>query len=1152
MAKCPGEGRLSNLLWSEAPLCSHATRLDYLRRYCTALVPVGHLGCHSWARHGIVRIRLTRIFDNIELALGDHLVETLINSDRIDAAVGYFNLRGWKLFGDVITDREVGVNPVARVLVGMVHGDPEEQVMAHLQRTLEGSSESDEIDRKTAQARLKQAKLKFRQQLMRGAPTKQDQETIRALREQLSDGRVAIKLFTRRPLHGKTYICHRQDKITPTVAYVGSSNMTTSGLASNFELNVDVVDSDGAKKLDGWFEARWNDTFAVDVTSDLIEVIDESWASEYLLSPYEVYLKVCWHLSRDVREGLIEYTLPPSMRNQLLEYQESAVKTLSRRIMTRGGAMLGDVVGLGKTITATATAMMLNEAEGYRTLVVCPPNLEKMWWDYKERYELNATVVPFSMAAKRLPNLGRYQFVVVDESHTMRNDTRQDYQALLEYIRNYDSKVLLLTATPYNIRFRDVANQLGLYLEPDEDLGLQPVVAMSKDDKFADRVDGKTSTLEAFRRSDEPDDWKRLMSEHLIRRTRSFIRKNYALTDADGTEYLTFANGTKFTFPTRVPKPLVHSFGEHDPAAKMESVATLDTIDHLELPRYNLSAYLKKSLQLSGEEKKVVERFERGSGHLLGFVRSGLYKRLSSCGFSFMLSLQRHIARNELYIYAVQNNLELPLGTLLDPMLTSSESDDDAEEDYEGVEPLTTDTTQSQYETLKLNAPKGVRWIRPSVFNDLLLKDLNADTNALKGLLHEFGDWTAAVDSKLDAIVKLLTETHPDEKVLIFTEYKDTANYVAASLTAAGIDHVGMASGATQNPTEIARRFSPRSNMMGSATLEDVELDSLIDSDAEYRVLVSTDVLSEGQNLQDAHIVVNYDLPWAIIRLIQRAGRVDRVGQKADEVLIYSLWHEGVEAVLKLRERIAARLQANAEVFGSDEQFFGSDEEVKVIEDLYKGKLDESEIDQEVDASSLAYEVWNTAESEFEELAHKVRDLPDLVYATRPALSDRDVDGVVCYVRTENDNDGFGFGTPGGIRLLTGQEALARFKCEPDTPALSARSDHFPLLVQMAQGNLIQGVNVEGRLNGVRKRVWNRLNGALVANHNDVAEALEALFRRPLTKEAEKRFSTALGARSDVDDLADLLLLLHRDGRLVIDVATADPIHIVCSMGVVV
>jgi superfamily II DNA or RNA helicase len=1094
---------------------------------------------------------VTRIFDNIELALGSHHVETLAQSDRIDAAVGYFNIRGWNLFSEVIESRPAGETAVARVLIGMVHGDPEEQVFDHLQRTLEGQAPADEIDRKVAQARQQQAKLKFRQQLMRGAPTAQDQETIRQLRAQLSDGRVAIKLFTRRPLHGKTYICHRDDKITPIVGYVGSSNLTTSGLAGNYELNVDVVDSDGAAKLDQWFQHRWDDRFSIDVTADLIEVIDESWASETLLTPYEVYLKVCWHLSRDVREGLIEYTLPPSMRDQLLDYQESAVKTLSRRIMTKGGAMLGDVVGLGKTITATATAIMLNEAEGYRTLIVCPVNLVKMWEEYKEKYALNATVVSYSMAAKRLPQLGRYQFVIVDESHTLRNDTRQDYKALYDYIRNYDCKVLLLTATPYNIRFKDVGNQIGLYIDPDDDLGLQPVVAMSKDERFAERLDGKTSSLEAFKRSEEPDDWKRLMSEHLIRRTRSFIRKNYALSDGDGKEYLLFANGNRFTFPTRTPKPVVHSFGVDDPAAKMESVETLDTIDHLLLPRYNLAAYLKKVLDLTPAEKKIVERFERGSGHLLGFVRSGLYKRLSSCGYSFLLSLQRHIARNDLYLYAIENNLELPLGTLLDPMLTSAESDDDAEEDYDGAEPPLSGGGKVEYETLKTSAPKSVRWIRSDIFNEKLLKDLRADTDALRALLAAFGTWTSDTDSKLQALIDLLVNEHPEEKVLIFTEYKDTANYVANALRAAGVDRVGVASGDTSNPTDVARRFSPLSNMIGSATLDEVELEKVIDPAAEYRVLVSTDVLSEGQNLQDAHIVVNYDLPWAIIRLIQRAGRVDRVGQKSDEVIIYSLWHEGVEQVLNLRQRIAARLQANAEVFGSDEQFFGSDDEVKVIEDLYKGKLDDSEIDNEVDASSLAYEVWSDAERDVPELAERVKGLPDLVYATRPSLSERDTDGVVCYIRTENDNDGFGFGTSTGIRLLTGQEALARFRCEPDTPALEARSDHFPLLVQMAQGNLVQSGNVEGRLNGVRKRVWTRLNGALVANVGEVAEALEALFRRPLTKEAEKRFTTALAARSDVDDLADLMVLLHRDKRLVIDVSVVDPIHIVCSMGVV-
>ncbi len=132
----------------------------------------------------------------------------------------------------------------------------------------------------------------------------------------------------------------------------------------------------------------------------------------------------------------------------------------------------------------------------------------------------------------------------------------------------------------------------------------------------------------------------------------------------------------------------------------------------------------------------------------------------------------------------------------------------------------------------------------------------------------------------------------------------------------------------------------------------------------ELRVLIATDVLSEGQNLQDAHIVVNYDLPWAIIRLIQRAGRVDRVGQKADNVLLYSFFHESVDNVIDLRRRISARLQANAEAFGSDEQFFGSDGETQTIADLYNGTLDDSDSGEDVDASSLAYQHWTQATGE--------------------------------------------------------------------------------------------------------------------------------------------------------------------------------------------
>ncbi len=1082
---------------------------------------------------------MARIFDNINLELAPHLVATYEASDRMDSAVGYFNLRGWTQFAGAVERKRLTDKPVMRILVGMTLADPHAEVQSFLQAALEGREPDEDIDRDVAKARLQQALNKFRTQLMRGIPNESDLASLRALKRHLREGRVAIKLFTRRPMHGKTYVCHRRDINSPIVGFVGSSNLTMAGLCHNYELNVDVLDFDGARKLDEWFEARWNDRFTIDISAELIEIIEESWAAEQPLNPYEVYLKVCYHLSRDVREGLIDYSLPPLMRRQLLDYQVSAVQTLARRVVTRGGTMLGDVVGLGKTITAVAVALMLREEHGHSTLVICPKNLVKMWQGYLDAYDVPGRVVPYSLAARDLPELRRYQFVIVDESHTMRSDSRLDYKAIHDYVRENNSKVLLLTATPYNIRFRDVANQLGLYIDDDDDLGLQPVNALDKDPGLADRVDGKTNTMLAFRRSEEPDDWKRLMSDHLVRRTRSFVKSNYALLDDEGREYLVFADGSRFYFPERIAKPVEHSFGKGDPAALMVSDATLNVIDGLSLPRYNLASYLAKGIQHTTAENELVERLEKGSGHLLGFVRTGLYKRLSSCGHSFVLSLSRHLARNELYLHALSMGFDLPVGTVLDPMLSGSETDLDSEEvDSAGQ-------ADADYAALKAQKPRQITWVRTDLFNAALAEDLRRDIDALRQLLDEFGDWSDKKDSKIDRLVKLLQKDHPDDKVLIFTEYKDTADYIARALVRRGLESVGLATGETSDPTSLGRRFSPRSNALPGQQAP-------LPIDDELRVLVATDVLSEGQNLQDAHVIVNYDLPWAIIRLIQRAGRIDRVGQQSPEVFVYSFFHEGVENVLSLRQRIRDRLHINAEVFGSDERFFGTAEETQAIENLYNGKLEDDDLDSEVDASSLAYEVWSRAEEDDPELALKVIGLPDLVFATRPAFANEQIGGIVCYVRTYGGMDGFGHAVPGETpRLLTGHEALRHFACTRDTPALDRREDHFQLTKELAQGTLSKPASIEGRLRGVRKRVWNRLNGTFASMNAEVADALEALFRRPLTRDAEQRLRGGLATRGDDESLADLVTLLHRDGRLVIpDSSGSDPVHIVCTMGI--
>ncbi|MDP4013131.1 MAG: phospholipase D-like domain-containing protein [Candidatus Nanopelagicales bacterium] len=529
---------------------------------------------------------MARIFDNIDQKLGPHLELTFPGHDRMDAAVGYFNLRGWSIFAPHVERRAAVENsplPVVRVLVGMVAGTEQQQALEELQRQLEHSGLSDEptIDHALARERTTALIRHLREQLMRGIPTPRDRATLRTLRDQISRGLVELRVYTRRPLHGKTYIFHRDDPNHPRLAFVGSSNLTAAGLLSNYELNVDVTDYDGAEALASWFNDRWDDRFSYNITSELLEVLDDSWAGQPR-RPYDVYLKLCYELSRDVRDGLAEYSLVGAIQDQLLDYQRDAVKTLARRIMARGGTMLGDVVGLGKTLTAVAVALLLLDEHRYSTLVVCPKNLVKMWEDHLAAYQVPGKVVPYSTVARDLPTLRRYHFVIVDESHTMRNEDRQDYQALHEYISTNDCKVLLLTATPYNIAFTDVAAQIALWIRPDDDLGLQPTVALRNDPQLARRLDGRTSTLAAFRKSEEAEDWQRLMSEHLVRRTRSFIKKRASdsgQVDERGV-YLTFADGRRFYFPSRRAVPLQHSFGPADPANLMASDGTLGLSRH--------------------------------------------------------------------------------------------------------------------------------------------------------------------------------------------------------------------------------------------------------------------------------------------------------------------------------------------------------------------------------------------------------------------------------------------------------------------------------------------------------------------------------------------------------------------------------------------
>ena len=1091
---------------------------------------------------------MPNIYDNItdDTRLGLALRDSLTDFDTVDVATGYIDLRGWSNMADILDSKPApdGARATARVLVGMVAPSDSQQLLDSLQDQVQPPEYGADIhDRERALIRRDQLVAHLRNQLMRGLATTEGQATLQTLKRQLRDGVVSMKVFTEKPLHGKTYIFHAPSKKHGSRwAYVGSSNLTGAGLHRNLELNIDVQDSDATSKLATWFDERWTDPFSLDITAEIIELIEESWADESQPTPFEVYLKVCHSLSQDARDGM-GYVLPKSMSDLLLDYQESAVRTLSRRIVRRGGTMLGDVVGLGKTLTAVATALMLQAAEDYSTLVLCPKNLQSMWEQHLEEYDINGRVVPYSMADKDLPELKRFNLVICDESHNLRNNATVAYDAIYQYIRANGSKVLLLTATPYNLAFTDVANQIGLYIDKDEDLGIVPTEALRKDPTLPGKVDGKINTLTAFRKSEEPEDWKRLMSDHLVRRTRSFIKrtaKQENVTRADGTvekrEYLQFANGEKFHFPTRIATPLSHTFSADDPAALMEDDATLDAVRDLILPRYRLAEYDNPRAQHTPSDTKNLDDIRSGRGNVSGFVRISLFKRLSSSGHSFILSLQRQRARNELFMHAIDQQLPIPLGAFTDKQLAVTDEDIERDGEMHG-------SVATRYDNLIKTAPARTKWVNTTVFKPTLREDLAKDNTIITGLLDRFGHWDSTRDSKMNALVDLLKNEHAGEKVLIFTEYSDTAEYITAALSDAGVSNVGLATGNSDSPADIARRFSPVSNKLPSQSDDDMPaIDDPID------VLVATDVLSEGQNLQDSHIIVNYDLPWAIIRIIQRAGRVDRVGQKSDTVYLYLITHEKIEQQIRLRQRIKDRLGAAAEAFGSEERFFGGDREIKILDDFYKGRVTEDTDDEaEADSVSEAWLVWSSAQDQFPTIAEKVLRMQDMVHSTRNQRLDEQ-GSVICYVATASGIDAFASSDDTGERILTPLEALGVFRADPDTPTASQRADHFEREKVLVQGTLKTETIAAGNLKGVRKWAWQRLGGTVFGQK--ATDALDALHAQPLTEHATMRLTQARKNSYSDDDLADLINQLHDEDRLVIGSTDHDAIKIVCSLGV--
>jgi len=1149
---------------------------------------------------------MPRIFDNITDKLLPALTKTLAISERADFCVGYFNLRGWKEIDHYVERWAGGDGQCCRLLVGMQRLPKDD-----LRQTLRTAPTDAGLDNATTLRHKRRLAEEFREQLTFGVPTASDEAGLRRLSAQIKSRKVIVKLFLRHQLHAKLYLLYRDDPNNPRTGFLGSSNLTSPGLSGQGELNVDVLDTDSTQKLASWFNDRWEDRWCVDISDELAQVIDESWAREVPIPPYHIYIKMAYHLSQEAREGLSQFTIPADMRNQLFEFQKAAVQIAAHHVNKRGGVLIGDVVGLGKTMMATAVARVFEEDMGLETLIICPKSLVKMWEDYRDRFRLHAKVLSITRVTTDLHDMRRYRLILIDESHNLRNRDGARYKAIHTYIQKNECRCILLSATPYNKTYLDLSNQLRLFVPEDKPLGIRPERLLREmgEAQFAAQHQAAPHTLAAFEKSEYADDWRELMRLYMVRRTRGFIRDNYAYPrTGNERKYLAMPDGSRSYFPDRLPRTVpfpIKDDDPNDPYARLFAPQVVDDLNSLALPRYGLGNFIvgKPATPASPAERRILDDLSRGGKRLMGFCRTNLFKRLESSGQAFLQSVERHVLRNFVYLHAIDNNLLLPIGTqdaeMLDTRMSDEDSDAidsllglDVEEDageqptanelprLESIDPLQSSTralmqqAAKVYATYQTQYARRFKWVRANLFTKKLAQDLLSDSQTLIRILQRSNGWVPDLDIKLALLEDLLKNKHPDDKVLIFTQFADTAHYLAEELKRRGITQLEVATGESDDPTLLAWRFSPHSNAKQVAP------------DQELRVLISTDVLSEGQNLQDAHIVVNYDLPWAIIRLIQRAGRVDRIGQQAAQILCYTfLPADGVERLIRLRARVRERLQANAEIVGTDESFFEDDlnsDAGKAIANLYNEKAGilDGDADNEVDFASYCYQIWKNAIEADPKLARLIPALQPVVYSTKShnatsasgTRQAKEIGGVLTYMRTAQGNDGndsmVWIDKDGNLVTESQLAVLQAAACPPETLALPRQDNHHELVrlaaEQIAREEKTVGGSL-GRPTGARYRTYQRLQrelesrtGTLFESTDESGElkkAVDELYRFPLQTSAADALNRQLRSSATDAQIAELVLMLRADGRLcqTADDALDEPNEpsIICSLGIV-
>jgi hypothetical protein len=836
------------------------------------------------------------------------------------------------------------------------------------------------------------------------------QALVLSLADLIAQGIVQVRVYTRGRLHAKAYLfdfdparIHAQTG----AAIVGSSNLSLGGVTHNTELNVRVFGDGNHAELSRWFNELWDE--AEDFDENLIHELRRSWAASQVptpegprpVSPHDIYLKTLYTLVKDRLEGrrdtelLWEAEMP-----QLADFQRVAVRQAIKILDTYHGVFVADVVGLGKTYIGTTLLKHYALYRGARPLVVCPASLVEMWEWFMERYQIDAPVISMGLLSQRgnermLADNWRYRdrdLVLVDESQNFRYRDTQRYAALQLFTQTRPT--ILLTATPRATSAWDIYHQIKLWHPQDTtEVPIHP-----------------PNLPEFFRkvepRNEEPPsrDLQEILNHVLIRRTRHHIRTYYP--DAQ-------INGQPLVFPDRELETITYSIEETyrapgDTAARSRVYQRLhDLMGRLTYARYALFDYVLPEHQHEPNYREL----QRAGAALRGLMRVMLFKRFESSVHAFRQTVNRLRNLQRAFQGALDRDL-VPAGDEATDILYKSDLDDEATL-YEALE-----KASIRYPVTDFDVPK----LQDALDTDIALLD------EMARLVEPIGPQE---DNKLQQLVAMMTgsRTLPGDlvngKVLIFTQYADTAHYLYDNLK-----HLGRIRAVESGTTDLGRvilRFAPKANNY-----------ELQPSDEELRILVSTDVFSEGLNLQDANHIVNYDLHWNPIRLIQRVGRVDRIGTEHDTIYAYNFLPEtGLERELGIEQRLGYRITEIHRTIGEDAPVLHKSERInaEAMYAIYRGNPSVLEDEPEPDIFNLleAEELIRQLQRTDPDRFHQIATMPDGVRSARQAA---DQPGLFVFCQAGSYQRLY-LVDEQGHRTADPQQAIRAIRCEEGEPTLA-------------------------------------------------------------------------------------------------------------------